>query len=298
VTLALENVGVRAGAATLLADASVTVTPGEVFVLLGPNGAGKSTLFSVASGVRRDHAGRALLDGRPLARWPADALARRRAVMAQKTTVAFPFRVHEVVMLGRAPHRGFASARDDASAVDASMARADVAHLAERLYTTLSGGEQQRVQLARALAQVWGGAEPAARFLLLDEPTASLDLRHQAALLGIVRDFAEGGGGVLMILHDLNLAAAIADRIALMRAGRVVATGTPCEVVTRERIESVYEVAARVERDPLTGRPRVWAELGSAAVPADEATRRAAVPVARGASRGPAAIGPSPARRG
>jgi iron complex transport system ATP-binding protein len=293
VTLALERIGVRAGGATLLADASVTVTPGEVFVLLGPNGAGKSTLFSVASGLRRDHAGRALLDGRPLAHWPADALARRRAVMAQKASVAFPFRVHEVVMLGRAPHRGLASARDDAAAVDAAMERADVAHLADRLYPTLSGGEQQRVQLARALAQVWGPADPDARFLLLDEPTASLDLGHQAALLGIVREFADRGGGVLMILHDLNLAAAVADRIALLRAGRVVATGTPSEVVTRERVEHVYQVAARVERDPLTGRPRVWADLCRAVAATEGPARRVRPSVA-----GAAAIASSRARRG
>lgn len=248
------EVTARAGGRTLLGGVSLALRPGELTALVGPNGAGKSTLMSVLGGHRRPERGHAALDGRPLARWDALALARRRAVMAQEVALAFAFTVREVVMLGRAPHRGRHGAKADAAVVAEAMALAQVAHLAERRYPTLSGGERQRAMLARALAQVIEPGEgPAGRWLLLDEPTASLDLAHQKLVLEATAGLARAGCGVVVALHDLNLAARFADRVAMLCEGRLVAFGAPEETLSAERVSRVYGVPmARVD---LAGRP-------------------------------------------
>jgi ABC-type hemin transport system ATPase subunit len=171
--LALDRATLARGRRVLVEDLSLTLHPGEVLGLLGPNGAGKSTVLAGLCGDLVPTAGSATLDGRPLARWSRAELARRRAVLPQASRLAFSFRVREIAGMGVLPGSGAAPA----ALVDEALGRADVAHLAERDYATLSGGEQQRVQLARVLAQLWSGAGP--RYLLLDEPTASLDLAHQ-----------------------------------------------------------------------------------------------------------------------
>ena len=253
-----HDLTVRAGEATLLAGVSAAVVPGSVLAVVGPNGAGKSTLLHALAGDARPAAGDVLLDGRPLHSWRPEALARVRAVLGQSSALGFAFTALEVVLLGRAPHAGTVSRARDLAIASAALAAAGAATLRARSYPTLSGGEQQRVQLARALAQVWDVGPQAPRYLLLDEPTAALDLAHQHRALLRARDWAQRGAGVLVVLHDLNLAATYADRILVLRAGRSIACGPPAEVLTPAVIETAFEVSAALVASP-DGRPLIVA---------------------------------------
>lgn len=236
--------------APVLADASVELHAGEVHVLVGPNGAGKSTLFGVLAGDIAAASGEVALDGMPLRALPPKELARRRAVLLQHNDVSFPFTVAEVVRMGRAPWRRTPAEDEDDAAVARALELTDLAALADRTVSTLSGGERARTALARVLAQ-------AADVLLLDEPTAALDLRHQEDVLRIARARADAGGTVAIVLHDLNAAMRCADRVTLLAGGRVVASGAPAAVLTAERIGAVYDQAVDVFPHPRTGVPIV-----------------------------------------
>jgi iron complex transport system ATP-binding protein len=236
--IAAEGIGFTAGGRILLADITLTLAPGEVLAVIGPNGAGKSTLLRLLAGELRPSQGRILLDGAPLSATAPLALARRHAVVAQSAALAFPMRVQEVAGLGRLPWHGSGEAARDRAATAAALHRAGVAHLARRQYQTLSGGERQRVQLARAFAQLDGAVRPAA--LLLDEPTASLDVAHAAALLRALRALAAEGIAVLAVLHDLNEARFVADRVLVLSEGRPVALGPPKEAMTPALLAPVY----------------------------------------------------------
>jgi iron complex transport system ATP-binding protein len=231
--LSAHRVSVTIDGNPIVADVDLEVSAGEVVVLVGPNGAGKSTLLSVLSGDVDPSSGHVELAGKHLGHRHARELARLRGVQLQKQGLAFGFRVHEVVRMGRSPwHRTEAAERDDV-AVEDSMVRADVTELADRLFPTLSGGEQARTSFARLLAQE-------TPVLMLDEPTAALDIRHQEQLLGVVRDVAAAGAAVVVVLHDLSLAAAYADRVCVLANGRVRADGPPAEVLTGELLTEVY----------------------------------------------------------
>ncbi|MBO3089074.1 heme ABC transporter ATP-binding protein [Cellulomonas dongxiuzhuiae] len=232
--LRAEGVRVAYGAHTVLDGVDLEVDAGEVVALVGPNGAGKSTLLSVLGGDPRPDAGRVLLDGVELQAQDLRRLARRRAVMLQETRLSFPFRVEEVVHMGRHPWRGTPQEDGDDAVVAAAMSDADVVHLAARTVPTLSGGEKARTSFARTLAQQ-------APVLLLDEPTAALDVRHQEALLARVRQAARGGAAVVVVLHDLTLAAAWADRVVVLADGRVRADGAPADVLTSDLLSAVYQ---------------------------------------------------------
>lgn len=222
--LEASRVSVRVGGRFLLSGVSLSFGAGGVTAVVGPNGAGKSTLLAALSGERRPDAGEVRLDGRPLADWSVADLARRRAVMHQSAPLNFPFSVEEVVALGLAAARGRGSARPP---LDPCLEAADVLHLRRRIYPSLSGGERQRVQFARALAQIRAAGERGG-LLLLDEPTASLDPRHQHRLLGAARAWAaETGGAVVAVLHDLSLAAAYADAAAVLCDGELAWLGAP-----------------------------------------------------------------------
>lgn len=244
--LTAHGLQVMAGSALLIHDVDLGLRAGEVGILLGPNGAGKSTLLSVLAGLRRPHAGQVLMDGLPLVERPAEQLARHRAMLAQDTSVVFDFKVRELVELGRYPHRRHPCADEDGIVAQA-MACADVSHLTDRSVQALSGGERARVQLARALAQVWEApGDGASRWLMLDEPTAALDLRHQHEILSTVRRWAkEQGVGVLAVLHDLNLALRYADQVWVLDHGRMQATGRPDEVLTPQLLRQVWQVEAQ-----------------------------------------------------
>lgn len=252
--LVAHNVTYRAGGRALVDRVSLALARGEVLALVGPNGAGKSTLLRLLAGDLVPAGGEVTLDGRPLARHGARDLALRRALLPQQTILQFAFTARAVAAMGRHPHLGLGGeSAEDEAIVEASLARTETLPLAERAYPSLSGGEQARVSLARVLAQ-------AAPILLLDEPTAALDLRHQQAVLRIARDLAAEGAAVLAVLHDLNLAAAYADRIALLSGGRLVAEGTPWQALTAERLSAVFGHPVAVVPHPRRDCPLVLPE--------------------------------------
>ena len=233
-SLRATGVSVTLGGRRILDDVDLVCEPGELVALVGPNGAGKSTLLGVLAGDLEPETGAVELDGVDLLRRSARDLARQRAVLLQKQGLAFGFSVRGVVAMGRAPWYRTARADADDEVVAASMERAEVEHLADRLFPTLSGGEQARASFARVLAQE-------TPVLLLDEPTAALDIRHQEGLLAVARAATAHGTAVVVVLHDLSLAAAYADRVCLLSQGRVRAHGSPGDVLTAELLSDVYE---------------------------------------------------------
>ena len=219
--------------------------------MLGPNGSGKTTLVRIALGTLEPSAGRAEIEGRPARTWRRQELARLVGVVPQREDNLFPQRVRETVLLGRYPHLSMwgKERADDHAAVDRALAACDAQHLADRWVWTLSGGEYQRVRVARALAQ-----EP--RLLVLDEPGISLDLRHEMSLSELIRTLVDDKGlGVLMITHDLNLAARFADSLMLLSEGKAVASGAPADVLTRESIERVFSWPVALQT--VDGRPHM-----------------------------------------
>ncbi|MFP5019572.1 ABC transporter ATP-binding protein [Pseudonocardia phyllosphaerae] len=247
--LEIDDVRVVAGAATLVDGVSLRVGPGEVVGLLGPNGSGKSSLLRTVYRVNRPVTGTVRVDGADVRDRPARWVAQRVGVVLQDVPVDFPLTVREVVAMGRSPHKRPLAADDplDDALVDAALELLDLERLARRRFGTLSGGERQRVLVARALV-----GRPA--LLVMDEPTNHLDVRHQLDLLELVREL---GLPALVALHDLNLAARYCDRLCLLDGGRAVATGTPAEVLTPERIGAVYGVTATVLEHPTAACPLV-----------------------------------------
>lgn len=243
--LEVAGVGVEVPGRSLLQAVSAQFIAGQVTAVLGPNGAGKSTLMSLLTGQRQPSGGHVCLAGKALPAHAPAELARMRACVAQETQVAFEFTVREVVELGRYPHRRHLG-RSEADVVLQAMQATAVEHLQHRVLNTLSGGEKARVHLARALAQVWEPlAGQSARWLLLDEPTAALDLQHQHRMLQLVRAWATAQGvGVVAVLHDLNLALRYSDRCVVLQGGQVVGSGTTAEVLTPLCIEKVWGVVA------------------------------------------------------
>jgi iron complex transport system ATP-binding protein len=225
---------------------------GELLGLLGPNGAGKSTLVRLVAGLAAPAAGAVRLDGLDPHRAPRRAVARVCALVPQEPQVSWPSTVREAVMMGRAPRQGLfaAASRDDLGAVERALSACDLAELAGRRLDALSGGERRRVFFARALAQ-----EP--RVLLLDEPTAFLDLAHQVAAMEMARAAARAGLCVVAVLHDLNLAASACDRLLVLSGGRVVADGPPGEVLTAARVEEVWGLPVWRGANGATGAPVV-----------------------------------------
>jgi len=244
VTLVVQDLAVAVGGRRLLEDISFELPPGQVTAIVGPNGAGKSTLLRAIAGDLDHDRGRIVWDGRELGSLSDVEQAGMRAVVTQAPLLAFDFTAADVVAMGwlggNAPERE--------AAIEAVMAESDICHLRERVFSTLSGGEQQRVQYARGLLQVWrpdGDVTP--RWLLLDEPTASLDVANAIALLRSVRRWAAARTGVLVVLHDLNLAVRFADRLLLLAAGRQVAYGAPDQATDADTLSRVYGTPVYVE---------------------------------------------------
>ena len=256
-TLALEGIALSLGAREVLRDVGLEVASGEVVGLLGRNGAGKTSLLRIVAGGLAADRGVVRIAGRPQDSYARRDLARLVATVPQESYIPFPFSAGEVVLMGRTPHQpliGFESGSDIALALDA-LARAGVAELADRRVTELSGGERQLVMFARALAQ-----DPA--LLLLDEPTAFLDLRHRIDVLAVVADFARAGGAALVVSHDLALVARACDRVVVLSGGRVLAEGRPGEILTPALIREAFGIEAEVLRAP-DGRPIVVPRIAS-----------------------------------
>jgi iron complex transport system ATP-binding protein len=232
-TLQLTNVSAALGGHPILHDVTLEIVPGELVALVGPNGAGKTTLLSVMSGDITPTHGEAVLDGTRLDRWKVSALARERSVLPQEQRLAFGFRVVDVVRMGRSPWARLPEEETDDIVVAEAMDRTDVRTLAERSYPTLSGGEKARTSFARVLAQ-------RTPLVLLDEPTAALDIRHQEQLLSEARRLALAGHAVVAVLHDLTVAATHADRICVLAGGRLRADGPPRDVLVPDLLAEVY----------------------------------------------------------
>ncbi|MBV6522438.1 MAG: Hemin import ATP-binding protein HmuV [Gemmatimonadaceae bacterium] len=229
--------------ARLLDRVSVAFAPGKLSLVVGPNGAGKSTLVKVLSRQLIPQSGSVRFDDRPLPQWSERDLARVRAVLSQNVELAFPLRVWEVVLMGRYPHFAGAPKEDDERACEEAMRYFDVLDWSERNYLTLSGGERQRVQFARVMAQVWYGAPGSHRWLLLDEPLTFLDIRHQFDFLRRIRTLLHAGDLVVMgVVHDLNLAARFADHLVVLSHGRVLASGTPAQVLQPDLVEQAFGI--------------------------------------------------------
>jgi iron complex transport system ATP-binding protein len=243
VNLIARDLHVRLGQATILHGVDFEARAGEITAIVGPNGSGKTTLLRALTG-EVPPGGTVLLNGRPIAGMQGWELAAMRAVLPQSTPLAFPFTVSEVVRLGlSASARG---AGQEAIAA-AALGAVDLSRHAAQLYQKLSGGEQQRVQLARVLTQVWDPVGPdGPRWLFLDEPVASLDVAHQLAVMDVARSYAARGGGVVAVMHDLNLTAMFAARTTVMSTGRVAAAGTTAEVFRDELLSTVYGCPMRL----------------------------------------------------
>lgn len=253
--LRAENLHVRRGRNDVLAGIDLQINPGEVLGVLGPNGAGKSTLLGALCGELSVDQGQVWLEERALSQWEGAQRAQRLAVLPQSSTLEFAFRVEEVVGLGRLPYQS-GRVRDDEIVV-AALQAADAGHLHGRSYLALSGGERQRVHLARVLAQLWPGK--AGQTLLLDEPTSALDPLHQHTTLQAVREFADRGAAVLVILHDLNLAARYCDRLLLLDGGRSYSLGTPAQVLQPEPLKAVFGLEVLLQEHPERGHPLIIA---------------------------------------
>jgi iron complex transport system ATP-binding protein len=256
VSLAAAGLIYTANGRRLIDEVSLELRPGEVHALLGRNGAGKSTLLRVLAGELAPQAGTVRLEGRPLADYPPRELARRRAVLPQQETLRFGFTAEQVVALGLYAHAG-GPQRQRRIAREA-LAALDLLALAERKYPSLSAGERQRVQLARVLAQVWEDTDHP-RYLLLDEPTAALDLAHQHGCLLEARRFAASGAGVLVALHDPNLALRYADRVTALIDGHVLAQGAVRDLLDRATLEALYGVPIALLHAPGEALPYVAA---------------------------------------
>ncbi|MFA7265284.1 MAG: heme ABC transporter ATP-binding protein [Candidatus Nanopelagicales bacterium] len=248
--ISAKNVQVDRGARTVVKHATFGVEPGRCIALVGPNGCGKSTLVAALCGDVPIAAGSVQIDGLDVSTGSAGELARRRSVMTQQTQVAFGFTVREVVAMGRTPWRGEASATDDDVAIGRALADVDLLQLADRPVQALSGGELSRVAMARVLAQ-------GTNTLILDEPTAALDLRHQVGLLDCVKARTREGAAALVVLHDLTLAADFADEVLVMSEGQMIAKGSPEEVIRPSLLSQVYGVEVVTVTHPVTGRPIV-----------------------------------------
>ena len=250
-----RDLTIKYEARVAVANVSLKLVPGEITAIIGPNGAGKSTLLRALNGQVRGASGVVLLDGEPVEKFSRRSIGRRIAVVAQEAELRFPVTVLEFVLGGRfawASNAGWGwETERDLRVANEVLAETELAELSGRLMNELSGGERQRAVLARALATE-------AAFLLLDEPTANLDLSHQATLLSLVRNRADQHeAAALVVTHDLNLAAEFSDHILLMKNGRVIEAGPPRTVLTPELLREVFEVTVLVDAHPVTNAPRV-----------------------------------------
>ncbi len=273
----------RGAQAPAVDGVTIDIPSGVLTAVLGPNGSGKSTLLRLLLGVLEPESGAVHFGGRPLGEWSRREMALEVGVVPQEEEINFPITVREVVAMGRYPHLGAMRPEGaaDRTAIEAAMERCDVGAFSQRTIQSLSGGERQRVRLARAFAQ-----EP--HVLALDEPTRALDMRHEMEILELLRAFVSEGGTAVIVTHNINLAARYADRILMMREGRRVGWGTPGQVLTRERIEDVYNWPIA-----LTAHPGPGPDLGAVQVtpvapstPPDSQTTAAHAQVAVDNSRG------------
>ena len=255
IMLALENISVLMSEKVIIQDINLQFKPGKMVALCGPNGAGKSTLLKVISGEIKPSSGVVMWEDKPLNKWKPIDIAKVRGKLSQESQLSFPFTVREVVEMGRYPYK---NDNETEKTVRKCLESVDLYSMIERRYDTLSGGEKQRVHLARVLAQLTSDDNPKQRkILLLDEPTSALDLKHQKAVLKLAHLLTQQNYLVVVVLHDLNLAAAWADSVVLLKNGTIKGEGTVQEMLTEEMLEQVYDVSVSVMEHPSSIRPFV-----------------------------------------
>lgn len=248
-SLTAHGIRIRLGRRDVLHGVDLTAREGQVTAIIGPNGSGKTTLLRALTGEIVPQAGRVSLNGRDIADMRPEFLAGMRAVLPQQSALSFPFTAAEIVRIGLTCHAG--TETEHTTLIRAALARVGLPDHGARLYQELSGGEQQRVQLARAMVQVRQPVtDDGPRWLLLDEPVSSLDIAHQLTVMRLVADYARRGGGVLAVMHDLNLTAMFADRILLLHRGAALGEGTPAEVMTDDLLSRAYGCKLRVGQAP------------------------------------------------
>ncbi len=253
--ISCDDITVQLGHRAVLDRVTFCARAGEVTAIVGPNGSGKTTLLRTLTG-EQPYTGRITFDGTPLSALSPLDLARRRAVLPQSASIAFPFTVLELVRLGLTSGVSTTHSHGQDALVAQALARVGLDGYAGRLVQELSGGERQRAQLARVLIQIW---EPVLdgqpRWLLLDEPVSALDIGHQLMIMAVARDYAQAGGGVIAVMHDLNLTSMYADHVALLGAGQVRASGPPEDVLTDHALSACYGCPLRTNTPPASGRP-------------------------------------------
>jgi len=254
--LKVNNIHYSVGQKRILQGITTAFQPGLLHVIVGPNGSGKSTFLKIFSGELNKYAGTVLYDDDEITKLKKEDLARRRSVMSQQPELGFPLTVEEVVMMGRYPHFHFNPNKKDETICDEVMQRLKLSSFSERNYLTLSGGEKQRVQFARVLAQIWENPSQGYRYLFLDEPLNNLDINYQQEFLKLSNDFAKTNTVLIAILHDLNLALAYANRIFFMKAGKIAYETEPSEV-TAGMIGEVFDVNATIIHPTGVSRPVV-----------------------------------------
>ncbi len=254
-TLEVENLTIDVPGRRILDAVNLTFTGGKLIALVGPNGAGKSTLLGAIAGDRHPTNGRILINGVDITKRKLVDLARERSVLVQENRISFPFTVHEVVEMGRSPWQGTEQEDNDEKIIDKAIEIADVGHLRTRNFQSLSGGEKARAAFARVLAQQ-------TPIIMLDEPTAALDIKHQEAVLKQALAEALNGKIVVVVLHDLTLAASYAHEVVVVDRGHVVAQGVPADVMTSQRLTDIYQYPISVFTHPETGELIVLPQRG------------------------------------
>ncbi|MDX3978185.1 heme ABC transporter ATP-binding protein [Shinella sp.] len=261
--IAAKNLTVSLSGKTIVHSVTLEAKAGQLTAIVGPNGSGKTTTMKALAG-ELPSKGEITINGHALHALEPWQLAVKRAVLPQAATIAFPFTVREIVRLGLTVGPNRHAEHIDAITSEA-LAAVDLSGFAGRFYQELSGGEQQRVQLARVLSQIWEpvlDGEPC--FLMLDEPVSALDIRHQLTIMQLARRYCENGGGVIAVMHDLNLTAMFADHMVMMRAGRIERSGPPAGVMTDDAMEAVFGCRMRINGVPATGVPFVLPHTASA----------------------------------
>lgn len=255
--LQLQDIGAAPWGPPLLKDINLSLNAGDILALAGPNGSGKSSLLRLVTADIPVTTGSRLLCGTPIEQWDQRERALHLAYLPQMSLLNFPYTVEEVILLGRTPHATGQTV--DREVLENVLHLTDTARLRHRLYTQLSGGEKQRTQLARVIAQLWQADSLANRLLLLDEPTSALDLAHQQLIIDAIRQLAQRGCTVILVIHDLNLAATVCDEMLVLHEGKPYALGTPQSVFTPQMFASVFGVDVTIRQHPVLPLPTVTA---------------------------------------
>lgn len=255
--LRTESIHYSIGRKLILNDINADFLPGEFNMILGPNGSGKSTFLKIFSGELQGHDGKVYYSDTPITAIKKEMLAKERGVMSQQPELSFPLTVEEVVMMGRYPHFIFNPGKKDTSICEEVMQKMNILEFRERNYLTLSGGEKQRVQFARVLAQIWEKPESGYRYLFLDEPLTSLDINYQQEFLQIAREFAKEDTVLIAVIHDINLAIQYADKLFFLKDGELISHGRPKEILTEALIKKVFDVQTTIINNPITNQPLI-----------------------------------------